>query len=453
MSSALQPYATPGSQAFNKALERVMPGGVHYNFRAGGDAPPVRLTSARGSRVTDIDGNEYLDLSAAFGTLVLGHGHAEFTQAIVDQASRLFQAVDSDLELRAVEVIQRWFPAAEMVRFGLSGSETVSNAVRLARAFTGRQKVLRFGGHYHGSADLMLGGKPPAEPGPPVGTPGDPFDTEGASEGVRNRECVMVPWNDTPRALLALDRFGQALAAVIMEPICVNGGGVAMQPEFARAVAERCRQQGILLIFDETITGVRAGPGGAQHRLGMTPDLFVAGKAISNGMPASILAGRAEIMQLLAQRRVVHGGTYNGYPLGLRAIITTLGILSRDGFAVLRKAEAAVDELARTAEGIAHEAGVPFHVNRHGTAAVLHPCLPPDDQRVAVEHYSSLSASLAAGTMAKALRQFGIMLCPVSRCYGTMALDGADIAMLAERFRMALAAAGSRIARLAAAGR
>ena len=445
----MTPYATPKGDAYNAALKRVLPGAVHHNFRGIGEPAPLRLVAASGSRVTDIDGNDYLDLSAAHGALSLGHGHADFAEALRNQIGRLVQVVNSDLELAAIEAVRRWFPAAEMVRFGLSGTEVMSNAVRLARAFTGRQKVLRFGGHYHGSSDLLLGGVPATKPGPPVFPTGDTFDTEGRAEGIQTREVLMARWNDTPALEATVDAFNTSIACVVMEPICINGGGIAMTPEFAAAVARCCRAHGIVLIMDEVITGVRAGPGGAQARYGIVPDLCVTGKGISNGIPISVLMGRSEIMSLLAERRVTHAGTYNGYPLGLRAIIATLGILTRDDYAAVSSAEIMTARIAELIFRLAAEFAVPLHVNRFGSIAVAQPGAPRADPL----RYGSLSVSLAARLLARTFQQFGIILCPVSRCYLTAAFSDDDLACLEARARAAFATAGRKIAQLAAVDR
>lgn len=445
----MSPYATPRGDAYNAALKGVLPGAVHHNFRGMGEPAPLRLVAASGSRVTDIDGNDYLDLSAAHGALSLGHGNPEFAAALHDQIERLVQVVNSDLELAATQAVRRWFPATEMIRFGLSGTEVMSNAIRLARAFTGRQKVLRFGGHYHGSSDLLLGGTPASEPGPPVFRSGDTFDTEGRAEGIQAREVVMVRWNDIDALEAAVEAFRGSLACVVLEPICINGGGVAMTPEFAAAVVRCCRASGIVLIMDEVITGVRAGPGGAQARYGIVPDLCVTGKGISNGIPISVLMGRTEIMGLLAECRVTHAGTYNGYPLGLRAIIATLDILARDDCAVLRHAEAMTARVGELILAVAGEFAVPLHVNRFGSIAVLQPGRPRQDPL----RYGSLSLSLAARLLSRTFQQFGIILCPVSRCYLTPAFTSEDLGCLRERACAAFAKAGRKIAQLVAVDR
>jgi glutamate-1-semialdehyde 2,1-aminomutase len=445
----MTPYATPKSDAYNAALKDVLPGGVHHNFRGLADAPSPRLVRGSGSRVVDIDGNDYLDLAAAHGALSLGHGNEEFATALKAQIGCLVQVVNSDLELDAIAAVRRWFPAAEMVRFGLSGTEVMSNAIRLARAFTGRGKVLRFGGHYHGSSDLLLGGVPASEPGAPVFPAGDAFDTEGRAEGISQREVLMARWNDVDNLEATIAAFSSSIACVVMEPICINGGGIAMRPDFVAAVVGNCKRQGIVLIMDEVITGIRAGPGGAQAHYGAVPDLFVAGKGISNGIPVSTLGGRAEIMSLLAERRVTHAGTYNGYPLALRAIIATLDILARDDYAALRRAEAMTARIAELFLDVAAEFAVPLHVNRFGTIAILQPGPPRTDPLA----YGSLGVGLAARLLARTLQQHGVLLCPVSRCYVTPAFDDNDLACLRERARAAFAAAGRKIAQLAAVNR
>jgi glutamate-1-semialdehyde 2,1-aminomutase len=445
----MTPYATPRSDAYNAALKDVLPGGVHHNFRGLADAPAPRLARGSRSRVVDVDGNDYLDLAAGHGALSLGHGNEDFAEALNAQIGCLLQVVNSDLELAAIESVRRWFPSMEMVRFGLSGTEVMSNAIRLARAFTGRVKILRFGGHYHGSSDLLLGGVPAGNPGPPVFPAGDAFDTEGRAEGIQEREVLMARWNDVAGLEAAIAAFASSIACVVMEPTCINGGGIAMSADFAAAVVGNCRRRGIVLIMDEVITGIRAGPGGAQAHYGIVPDLSVTGKGISNGIPVSVLGGRAEIMRLLAERRVTHAGTYNGYPLGLRAIIATLDILSRDDFAAVRYAEGVTARIAELFLEIAAEFAVPLHVNRFGTIAILQ----PGPRRVDPLAYGSLAVGLAARLLARTLQQHGVLLCPVSRCYTTPAFDENDLACLRERARSAFAAAGRKIAQLAAVDR
>jgi glutamate-1-semialdehyde 2,1-aminomutase len=445
----MKPYTTPKSDAYNAALRDVLPGGVHHNFRGLGDPPPPRLARGRRSRVVDVDGNDYLDLAAAHGALSLGHGNEEFAEALKAQIGCLLQVVNGDLELAAIEAVRRWFPSMEMVRFGLSGTEVMSNAVRLARALTGRGKVLRFGGHYHGSSDLLLGGIPAANPGPPIFPAGDAFDTEGRAEGIQEREVLMARWNDVAALEATMAAFASSIACAVMEPICINGGGIAMSRDFAAAIVGHCQRSGIVLIMDEMITGIRVGPGGAQGHYGIVPDLFVAGKGISNGIPVSVLCGRAEIMRLLAERRVTHAGTYNGYPLGLRAIITTLDILSRDDFAAVRHAEGMTAQIAELFVEVAAEFAVPLHVNRFGSIAVLQPGPQPVDPLA----YGSLAVGLAARLLSRTLQQHGVLLCPVSRCYTTPAVDEDDLACLRERARSAFAAAGRKIAQLAAVNR
>jgi glutamate-1-semialdehyde 2,1-aminomutase len=442
----MKPYQTPQSDRSNRKLMSVLPGGVHSNFRGGAGPTPVRLASAKGSRVWDLDHNEYLDLSSAFGALILGHGHEEFVEAIKEQAANLLQATNSNLEVEAIEAVQRWFPNAEMVRFGISGTELTMAAVRLARAATGRQKVLRFGGHYHGSSDLFLGGSPAPLPGPPILAPNDAFDTDGRSADILERECVMVPWNDAPRTFAALDQYGRDLACVIMEPICINGGGLPADPGFIRSLRGACTQRGILFVLDEVITGVRIGPGGAQTRYGVVPDLFVAGKAISNGIPTSVLCGRREIMSLLAARRVTHTGTYNGYPLGLRATITTLGALSRDEFRMSSELATLTRMFAQQLQSLADEHEVPLHINVEGSAMIFH----VGSRQVEPSRYGSLASVLSSGLLARTFQQFGVLTCPISRCYMHAGVSVTDLEFFVERARTAFAGVGAKLTRLAA---
>ncbi|WP_413207928.1 aminotransferase class III-fold pyridoxal phosphate-dependent enzyme [Rhodospirillum sp. A1_3_36] len=435
---------TDKSKHYADALSTLLPGAVHSNFRGGRDLSGPRLVSARGTRVTDLDGNQYLDLWAASGGLILGHQCEAFKEAIIRCLGTAAHVVNGVGDIATIEAIQTWFPHAERVRFSLSGTETLTNAVRLARAHTGRQTVLRFAGHYHGSSDLLLGGAAASPPGAPLLTAADPFGTEGRAAGILDRECRMATLDDPGAVLDLLDREGEALAALVMEPVCVNGGGVSAPPEAIGPIADRCRDLGIILILDEVITGVRLGPGGGQGLLGIAPDLFVTGKAIANGFPISVLAGRADIMDRFARGEVAHGGTYNGYPLGLEAIRATLELLSREDHAAWHRAEDAAEALARTVDEIARERSVPLHVNRFGTAVVLHAGEGPPS----IARYDTLAARLADKRLATALQAQGVLLCPIARAYTTAAATPADLDWFAEALRAALKVDGAKIARL-----
>ncbi|MDX8348125.1 aminotransferase class III-fold pyridoxal phosphate-dependent enzyme [Cognatiyoonia sp. IB215446] len=438
-------YATPRGDAYNAALAKVLAGGVHSNFRAATEPAPIRISQARGARVEDIDGNEYLDLSSAFGSLILGHGNVAFNDALARQLSTAAHIVNGVLELEAAEALHRWFGWAPVLRFGLSGTEMVSNAIRLARAYTGRSKVMRFSGHYHGSSDLLLGGQM-GDDGQTHPQANGPFESDGRAEGVLERECLLVSFEDSNWSRI-LTEHADDLACVLLEPVCINGGGVRPDGGNVAEMVRLCRANGVLVVADEVITGVRLGSGGGQKAIGLEADMFVTGKAVSNGIPISVLAGRAEIMELYAKRRVAHGGTYNGYGLGLRAITSTLGILNKDSFATFNRIDEISAQLAETALKIAQALSVPLHINRFGAAQVFHIGAASGSSR----RYGSLAATLADGQLTKMLQGAGIMMCPLCRAYPTLALTEGDIDFFADRFASVLETNQAKLSRLARA--
>ncbi|QBF33927.1 aminotransferase class III-fold pyridoxal phosphate-dependent enzyme [Thalassococcus sp. S3] len=444
-STRVPQYATPEGDGYNAALANVLAGGVHSNFRAATEPAPIRIARASGARVVDLDSNEYLDLSSAFGSLILGHGDAVFNDALARQLSTAAHVVNGIVELEAAEALHRWFGWAPVLRFGLSGTEMVSNAIRLARAYTGRRKVMRFAGHYHGSSDLLLGGQM-GEDGQTHPQANGPFESEGRADGVLERECLLVSFEDDSWSRI-LTEHAEDLACVLLEPVCINGGGLWPDHADIAEMVRLCRAHGIVVVADEVITGVRLGPGGGQKAIGLEPDMFVTGKAVSNGIPISVLAGRAEIMELYAKRRVAHGGTYNGYGLGLRAIASTLGILSKDSFAAFDRIEVQSAKLAETALNIAQALSVPLHINRFGAAQVFHIGEVGGSGR----RYGSLAATLADGQLTKMLQSAGIMMCPLCRAYPTLALGDGDIDFFADRFASVLEANQAKLARLARA--
>ncbi len=318
------------SQELYERACRSLAGGVSSEFRRHSHPVPLFYERAAGSRLWDVDGNEYLDFTLSQGPLVLGHSHPEVLQAVAEATARgqLF-AGQHLAELELAEAICALVPCAELVRFSLSGSEAVHAALRLARAYTGRQRWLRFEGHYHGWFDEVAWSisAPSAEAlGPPEAARPVPW-----SAGLGPCPPVVVlPWNDEELLRETFHRVGDELAAVITEPVMCNNGCIEPQPGYLQALRELCSRYGTMLIFDEVITGFRLGLGGAQAFYGVTPDLAVFGKALASGFPLSVLAGRREVMQLVAEGRVIHAGTMNSGQASVAAALATLRIMQRD---------------------------------------------------------------------------------------------------------------------------
>ncbi len=353
------------SRGLHERACRVLAGGVSSEFRKAGRPHPLFWTHGRGARVVDADGNDFLDFTLSQGPLILGHSHPEVLAAVADATERgqLF-AGQHLAELELAELLQRLIPCAERMRFSLSGSEADHVALRLARAATGRAKVLRFEGHYHGWFDgvaVGIGGAadaigPRAAPTPAAWTAGL---TRGAHDDV-----VVLPWNDLALVERTLAERGHEIAAVITEPIMANNGCIEPAAGFLAGLRALCDRHGCLLIFDEVITGFRLGLGGAQRAYRVTPDLAVFGKAMASGWPISVLCGRERSMRLIADGAVIHAGTMNSGGPCIAAALATVRILERDR--VLPRLRLLGRRLMAGLRRAAKRAGVPLLVQGPG---------------------------------------------------------------------------------------
>lgn len=306
-------------------------GGVSSNFRLGISPTPLVIERGEGTLLYDADGNQLIDYYMGMGPIILGHNPQAIADAVAEQVQRgLLFAAQSEVEYAAARLVCEMVPCAERIRFGSSGTEVVQAAVRLARAATKRSTIIKFEGHYHGWLDNILWSVAPAvdqagSPDSPRALPGSAGQDAAAGENIE-----VLTWND-PDSLRKRVQRGD-VAGVIMEPIMCNTSAILPQPGYLEGVRQVCTETGTILIFDEVITGFRAAPGGAQQRLGVTPDLATFGKAIANGFPVACLAGRADLMDMLVGAGVMHGGTYNAQAVCMAATVATLNALSQPGF-------------------------------------------------------------------------------------------------------------------------
>lgn len=316
------------SKALFKKAKRVLVGGVNSPvraFKAVGGTPPF-IASGKGSKITDEDGNEYIDYVGSWGPLILGHSDRRVIRA-VREAARLGTSFGAPTrsELEIAECVSRALPSVQKLRFVNSGTEATMSALRLARGVTGRKRVLKFEGCYHGHADgfLVGAGSGIATLGIP-GSPGVPNDIASLT--------IQAPFNDLGAASRAFKKWGKELACVIVEPIAGNMGCVAPAAGFLRGLRELCDQYGSLLIFDEVMTGFRVAWGGAQRLFQIRPDLTCLGKIIGGGLPAAAYGGRTDLMKELAPVGPVYqAGTLSGNPLAMAAGLATLEVLREDG--------------------------------------------------------------------------------------------------------------------------
>lgn len=332
------------SLELQKQANQLMPGG-HSNLRIPLIARPCFISHGKGAHLWDVDGNEYIDFMCAAGAAIFGYSNQEHIQALKDQLDTLpcliSGAAQTPMEVELAGKFIQHVPCAEKVRFCLSGSEAVQLAIRLARAYTKRRYFIRFEGHYHGWLDNVLGGvvddDPPGRP-LAVDSEDDPLLTEGRDPAAFE-QSFKLPWNDIGVLENVLGRYGEEVAMVLMEPILCNGGCCSPRPGYLERVRELCTEYGIVLCFDEIITGFRVGLSCAQGEFGVTPDIATFGKALGGGIPVSAVAGRAEIMDLLLERRVIGAGTFNGYPLGVAACLASLNILEKEDGAYHKKVD------------------------------------------------------------------------------------------------------------------
>jgi glutamate-1-semialdehyde 2,1-aminomutase len=319
------------SQALFDSAKQVLAGGVSSDARRSVQPVPLYISHAAGARLWDVDENEYVDYVLGQGPLILGHTHPKIVEAVKAQLERgQVYSAQHELEVEVAQAVCRMVPCAERLRFNSVGSEAVHAAWRLARAFTGREKILKFEGHYHGWFDSALYSVSPAlaATGPesaPVAIPA----TKGQARSTAD-DLVIAPWNNLEVLAVILKRHRGEVAAITMEPVLCNSGCIAPEPGYLEGVQALCRAHGCLLIFDEVITGFRLAPGGAQQALGATPDLAIFGKAMAGGFPLSCLAGRAEVMDLISRGEVGHAGTFNSNPVVMAAAAATLRELEQN---------------------------------------------------------------------------------------------------------------------------
>lgn len=321
-----------GLMVFEKSAQLIkhnsqwIAGGVNSNFRLNISPTPLVFERGEGAYLFDADGNKLIDYYLGMGPMILGHNPLALKKAVTNQIEKgILFAGQTAVEAEAARLVCEMVPSAERMRFGSSGSEVDQAALRLARAATGRNKVVKFEGHYHGWFDNVLWSTAPTleaagprnNPRPTSGSKGQLADTADT--------LVVLPWNDL--GLLEARLAKGDIAAVIMEAAMCNAGAVFPNAGYLEGVREACTRTGTILIFDEVITGFRLAPGGAQQLFGVNPDLCTFGKAIANGFPVAAIAGRADLLDMFSTGGVVHGGTYNSQPIAMAATVATLELL------------------------------------------------------------------------------------------------------------------------------
>jgi len=339
--------------------QHYLPGGVDSPvraFKAVGGTPPF-IVKGQGSRIYDADGNEFIDYVGSWGPLIPGHAHPPVVKALKQAVERgTSYGAPTELEITLARMISSAMPSMEMMRFVSSGTEAAMSALRLARAFTRRDKIVKFAGGYHGHADGLL-----ARGGSGLATLGIPDSPGVPSSYARN--TLVAPYNNAGAVARLFERYPEEIAAVIVEPVAANMGVVAPRPGFLTSLRHLTTKFGALLIFDEVITGFRVACGGAQAIYGVTPDLTCLGKIIGGGLPVGAYGGRRQIMEMVAPLGPVYqAGTLSGNPLVMTAGIETLKVLSQPG--VYQQLEAKSSALAEGIARAASEAGINLYIGR-----------------------------------------------------------------------------------------
>lgn len=346
--------------AFEEAKQYI-PGGVNSPVRAFKSVglTPIYIERGEGSRVYDIDGNSFIDYVGSWGPLIMGHAHPEVVDALQETAAKGTSfGAPTLLETEMAKLVCERVPSIEVVRMVNSGTEATMSAIRLARGFTGRSKIIKFEGSYHGHADSLL-----IKAGSGIATLGLP-DSPGVPESVAV-STIAVPYNDLESVQLAFERFGEEIAAVIVEPVAGNMGVVPPLPGFLEGLRKVTSDYGSVLIFDEVMTGFRVDLNCAQGRYGVTPDLTCLGKVIGGGLPVGAYGGKRELMDQIAPAGPIYqAGTLSGNPLAMAAGYTTLKLLTP---AVYEQLEERGARLQAGLESNAKEFGIPLTVNRIGS--------------------------------------------------------------------------------------
>jgi len=353
--------STKSSQAYTEA-QRFIPGGVNSPARAFGGVGggPIFISHGAGSHLFDIDGKEFIDYVCSWGPLIFGHAHPRVVKAVQDACERGTSfGAPTEVETALARQIVDMIPSIEMVRMVNSGTEATMSAVRVARGFTGRSKILKFEGCWHGHGDSFL-----IKAGSSALTLGAP-DSPGIPQGIA-ADTITVPYNDADAvARAAMENTGQ-IAAIIVEPVAGNMGAVPPQSGFLEKIREISSNEGIVLMFDEVITGFRVGPGGAQAHFGITPDMTCLGKIVGGGLPVGAYGGRREIIQEVSPlgKKISQAGTLSGNPLAMTAGLEQLRMLAEPG--VYERLDAVSNQLAEGMKQNLKSLGLPYVVTRVG---------------------------------------------------------------------------------------
>ncbi len=419
------------SHTLYQEAQQLLPGGVNSPVRAfrGVGGEPIFIDSARGPYLFDVDGNRYLDYVQSWGPMILGHAHPSVVEAVIQASKRGFSfGAPTEAESELAKLVIESVPSIEMVRFVNSGTEATMSALRLARAYTGRHKIIKFSGCYHGHADMLL-----VQAGSGVATMGLPDSPGVPPEATGN--TLIAPYNDIEAVETLFQSYPTEIAAVIVEPVAANMGLVLPQPGFLEQLRSLTKAYGTLLIFDEVMTGFRVALGGMQERVGIAPDLTCLGKIIGGGLPVGAYGGRREIMEQVAPLGAMYqAGTLSGNPLAMAAGIATLTEMRKPGQyeELERKSQMLGDGLER----VINETGLELQFARIGAMFCLYFTGQPVTDYASAKSCDTASYAQYFWNMLAR----GIYLPPsqLEACFISLALDDEMIEETIESIRLAL---------------
>jgi glutamate-1-semialdehyde 2,1-aminomutase len=387
---------------------------------------PLFMAQGEGGEMVDVDGNRYVDLMLAYGALPHGHAHPRLVRALQAAVERgALLATASEIEVEVAERLCRMIPGAERVRFANTGTEAAMAALRLARGYTGQSKFIKFEGHYHGWSDPFSVSSNPL-PAAPLGYPSDPVaipDSSGIPPGALE-DTILVPWNDTDRLEAALKRYPGQVAAIVTEAVMANMGVIPPRPGSLEAVRALADRHEALLYIDETVTGFRLAPGGAQERFGVRADIVTLGKALGAGFPVAAIAGRAEVMAAMCWGGVLHYGTQNANPALLAVVAESLDMLMENDCAAFRHLDALAEGLVSGLRSALREANVPTIVQSVGPMLQVFFLLPGHEDVEAINDFRDFAAHVDRerfNRFAHAMFERGVYLSPAAALHSVLA--------------------------------
>ena len=404
---------------FGRALDVLVDGVASPSRGAVNYRPyPLFMERGEGATIVDVDGNRYLDLMLAYGSLIHGHAHPRLVEAIrAGAGDGALLATATEVEVEVAEQLVQMIPCAERVRFANTGTEACMAVLRLVRGFTGRQKVVKFEGHYHGWSDAFS----VSSNMPPVEALGGPLaDSEGLTHGALE-DTIVVPWNDVARLEAALETHSGQVAAIVTEAVMANMGVIPPEPGYLEAMRQLADEHGALLYIDETVTGFRLGRGGACERFGIRADVVSFGKALGAGFPVAAIAGRADVMDAFAGGRVLHYGTQNANPLLLRVVRESLELLTEE---TVQRLDALGERLAAGLREAIADARAPALVQNVGPMLQIYFLSSGHEQVEAIRSYRDFGAHVDRerfNRFAHALFDEGVYLSPSPALHSVLA--------------------------------